>query len=41
MRSEKNILIKKPAKIIKRMQIKFNRKNLRGMQFNEKIKKIK
>jgi hypothetical protein len=37
MRSIEN-LIKKLAKTIKRTRIKFDRKNPRRMQFNEKIK---
>jgi hypothetical protein len=38
MRSVKKILIKEPAKATKRMGIKFDRKNPRKMQFNEKNK---
>jgi signal recognition particle subunit SEC65 len=38
MRSVKNILIKEHAKATKRTGIKFDRKNPRKMQFNEKNK---
>jgi len=34
----KNLLIKNPAKATIRMRKIFDRKNPRGMQFNEKIK---